>query len=252
MRYRTNGRETERLAEQLRDLKVLCTSWQFTGIETITPVIPRSQPPPPRAGNEPVGSPQTSVPHESRHHALAELSRTIAGCRRCRLSEGRTHIVFGDGNAEAALVFVGEGPGSEEDIQGLPFVGQAGKLLTKMIHSLGYRREEVYICNVVKCRPPKNRTPFADEVALCSPFLFQQLEIIRPSVICTLGSCATETLLQRKSPMNQLRGRVFTWRGIPVVPTFHPAYLLRSPLEKKKAWEDLLVLSDLLEQGSAR
>src|SRR5690606_19521788 len=139
----------------------------------------------------------------------------------------------------ARLVFVGEGPGAEEDARGLPFVGAAGELLTRMIEAMGLRREEVYVCNVVKCRPPGNRNPEPDEIAACSPFLVRQLEAIGPEVIVTLGKFAAQTLLQTAEPISRLRGRWHRYRGIDLLPTFHPAYLLRSPHEKRKAWEDL-------------
>jgi uracil-DNA glycosylase family 4 len=210
-------------------LELMCRSWEFFGVDTIPRKIFFEF----TASNE-------------QEKKLKNLAKSIEGCKRCRLSEGRTHIVFGDGNPYAQLVFVGEGPGYEEDVQGLPFVGQAGRLLTKMIHAIGLTRKDVYICNVVKCRPPQNRTPLADEVAACSPFLFKQLEIIHPKVICTLGACAVETLLKTKQPMNRLRGKIFNWQGIPVIPTFHPAYLLRNPIEKRKAWEDFLMIRKYL------
>lgn len=214
--------------EMLRWMELFCKYWEFCGVETIA------------------AKSSIFTGKNNRHEALIGLQKSLEGCKRCRLSEGRTHIVFGDGNPEAQLVFVGEGPGHEEDVQGLPFVGQAGRLLTRMIHAIGLSRHEVYICNVVKCRPPQNRTPLPDEIATCSPFLFKQLEIIKPRVICALGACASETLLRTKQPMNRIRGKIFNWQNIPVVPTFHPAYLLRNSLEKRKAWEDILTVRKLL------
>ena len=171
---------------------------------------------------------------------LTHLEQVILGdCSRCKLHRSRTNIVFGVGSARADLVFVGEGPGGEEDRQGEPFVGKAGQLLTKMIGAMGLSREDVYICNVVKCRPPNNRDPQADEVAACEPFLKQQLATLSPKVIVTLGRYATQTLLQQDTPMGQLRGTWASYEGIPVMPTFHPAYLLRSPLKKREVWVDL-------------
>ena len=171
---------------------------------------------------------------------LTHLEQVILGdCSRCKLHRSRTNIVFGVGSARADLVFVGEGPGGEEDRQGEPFVGKAGQLLTKMIGAMGLSREDVYICNVVKCRPPNNRDPQADEVAACEPFLKQQLATLSPKVIVTLGRYATQTLLQQDKPMGQLRGTWASYEGIPVMPTFHPAYLLRSPLKKREVWVDL-------------
>lgn len=178
--------------------------------------------------------------------ALTGIRDDLGDCRRCRLHEGRTHLVFGEGSPTAKLVFVGEGPGYDEDQQGRPFVGRAGKLLDKMIGALGRMRKEVYICNAVKCRPPGNRTPGADEIASCSPFLFRQLEAIHPDVICALGLTAAQTLLGGGIPMSRLRGRTHHWRGIPVVCTYHPAYLLRTPAQKAATWQDLLAVDRIL------
>ena len=170
---------------------------------------------------------------------LDEVRRTLGDCRRCKLCSGRKNLVFGVGNPKARLVFVGEGPGAEEDNQGIPFVGAAGQLLTKMIVAMGYARDEVYICNVVKCRPPGNRNPEPDELQSCQPFLEAQLNAIRPSVIIALGKFAAQTLLRTDTPITRLRGQWREYLGIPLMPTFHPAYLLRSPGEKKSAWIDL-------------
>lgn len=172
----------------------------------------------------------------------------VSGCTKCRLSEGRNKTVFGVGNPDARLVFVGEGPGFEEDRQGIPFVGRAGQLLTKMIAAMGLNREDVYICNVVKCRPPNNRDPEPDEIAACSPYLFSQLQTIEPEVIVALGAPAARTLLNSTAPIGKLRGRFHDFqfgdplgdgRTAPLMPTYHPAYLLRSPQQKVKAWADL-------------
>jgi DNA polymerase len=170
---------------------------------------------------------------------LDEVRRALGDCERCKLCSGRKNIVFGVGNPKARLVFVGEGPGAEEDNQGIPFVGAAGQLLTKMIAAMGYTRDEVYICNVVKCRPPGNRNPEPDEIEACQPFLEAQLNAIRPSVIVTLGKFAAQTLLRTDTPITRLRGQWREYVGIPLMPTFHPAYLLRNPAEKKSAWSDL-------------
>ena len=170
---------------------------------------------------------------------LDEVRRALGDCKRCKLCSGRKNLVFGVGNPKARLVFVGEGPGAEEDNQGIPFVGAAGQLLTKMITAMGYSRDEVYICNVVKCRPPGNRNPEPDEIAACQPFLEAQLNAIRPSVIVTLGKFAAQTLLRTDTPITRLRGQWREYVGIPLMPTFHPAYLLRNPAEKKPAWTDL-------------
>jgi DNA polymerase len=179
--------------------------------------------------------------------ALQRIREEIGDCKRCRLAEGRTQIVFGVGNPEARLVFVGEGPGADEDEQGIPFVGRAGQLLTQMIEGTARKegipllRRDVYICNVVKCRPPGNRTPEPDEMEICGQFLFQQLEAIRPKAICVLGGTAVKGLLNRKEGVTRLRGNWFDWRGIPVMVTYHPSYLLRAYNQdaKREAWEDL-------------
>lgn len=170
---------------------------------------------------------------------LVSLRDHLGDCRRCKLCSGRKNLVFGVGNPKAELVFVGEGPGADEDEQGIPFVGKAGGLLTKMIEAMGFRREDVYICNVVKCRPPGNRNPEPDEIAACEPFLKAQLAAIQPKAIVALGKFAAQTLLRDETPITRLRGNWRTYEGIRLMPTFHPAYLLRSPAEKAKAWEDL-------------
>jgi DNA polymerase len=170
---------------------------------------------------------------------LDQVRQELGDCKRCKLCNGRTQIVFGVGNPKAELVFVGEGPGADEDAQGVPFVGKAGQLLTKMIEAMQFRRDEVYICNVVKCRPPNNRNPEPEEIEACEPFLKAQLAAIRPQVIVALGKFAAQTLLRDSTPITRLRGQWRVYQGIPLMPTFHPAYLLRSPEEKGKAWADL-------------
>jgi DNA polymerase len=191
-----------------------------------------------------------AIPEERR--SLEEVRNDLGDCTRCKLCSGRTHIVFGVGNPKAELVFVGEGPGADEDEQGIPFVGKAGQLLTKMIEAMGFSRDEVYICNVVKCRPPNNRNPEPDEIEACSPFLRAQLASIRPKVIVTLGKCAAQSLLGDGTPITRLRGNWREYGGIPVMPTFHPAYLLRSPAEKKNAWADLRQVIKRLGKPSDR
>lgn len=179
----------------------------------------------------------------------------VKGCRKCHLHQTRTKTVFGQGSAGARLVFVGEAPGADEDAQGLAFVGKAGQLLTKMIEAMGLMRDQVFICNVLKCRPPNNRTPADDEIAACSPYLLEQLRILQPQVIVALGAPASQTLLRTKEGIGRLRGRFHDFyisgsAGIgnptPLMPTFHPAYLLRSPGEKVKAWDDLMKVMDFL------
>jgi DNA polymerase len=177
---------------------------------------------------------------------LEKLRDEIGDCQRCKLCEGRTNIVFGVGDEKARLVFVGEGPGAEEDKQGEPFVGRAGQLLTKMIGAMGLSREQVYICNVVKCRPPENRDPEPDEIAACEPFLKKQLAIVKPHVIVGLGRYACQTLLKTAMPMSKLRGSWHEYDGIRFMPTFHPAYLLRNPPAKKEVWEDLQTVMKVL------
>ncbi len=172
--------------------------------------------------------------------ALTAIREDIGECTRCKLhAQGRTQVVFGVGNAAAEIMFVGEAPGADEDVQGVPFVGRAGQLLTKMIEAMGFRRDEVYIANVLKCRPPGNRNPEPDEIATCEPFLFRQLASIQPKVVIALGAFAARTLLKTDQPISRLRGRVFDYRGASLIPTFHPSFLLRSPGYKREAWEDL-------------
>ena len=160
-------------------------------------------------------------------------------CTRCKLHTARKNIVFGVGNPEAQLVFVGEGPGRDEDEQGEPFVGRAGKLLTQMIEAMGLKRSDVYICNVVKCRPPENRLPEKDEISTCSPYLFRQLGVIQPKVICCLGSCSAQTMLQTTQGISRFRGEWFDYHGSKLIATYHPAYLLRNPPAKSEVWKDL-------------
>jgi len=172
--------------------------------------------------------------------ALAAIRHELGECTRCKLhGQGRKQIVFGVGNPAADIMFVGEAPGADEDTQGIPFVGRAGQLLTKMIEAMGLRRDEVYIANVLKCRPPGNRDPEPDEVGSCEPFLFQQIASVQPKVIIALGAFAARALLKTQDPISRMRGRVYDYRGAQLIPTFHPSFLLRSPGYKREAWEDL-------------
>jgi DNA polymerase len=171
--------------------------------------------------------------------SLERIREDLGECTRCRLSKQRNKIVFGAGNPSAELVFVGEGPGRDEDAQGLPFVGRAGKLLTQMIEAMGLRREDVYICNVVKCRPPENRKPENDEVATCSPYLFRQLDVIQPKAIVCLGATAAQAILKTTDSISRYRGTWFDYRGTKLMATYHPAYLLRNPAAKGEVWKDL-------------
>jgi uracil-DNA glycosylase family 4 len=179
---------------------------------------------------------------------LDEIKVDLGECIRCRLHSHRTHIVFGEGSPSARIVLVGEGPGREEDRLARPFVGPAGKLLDHMISAMGWQRQGVYICNVIKCRPPRNRDPLPDEIESCSPFLRRQLCAIRPQAILAVGSFAAQVLLSSQQPISKLRNHVYEFEGIPVVPTYHPAYLLRNPLQKRQAWEDVQLLLSLLPE----
>ena len=174
-----------------------------------------------------------------RDDTLLKIREDMGECTRCRLHKGRNKIVFGDGSPKAQLVFVGEGPGAGEDAQGLPFVARAGKLLTQMIEAMGLQRKDVYICNVVKCRPPENRTPEPDEVATCSPYLLRQIDVINPKVLVCLGAVAAKTLLETNRGITQFRGQWLEWRGRKLIATYHPAYLLRNPNAKGEVWKDL-------------
>ncbi len=182
-----------------------------------------------------------AVPLEERAAALQLIRDEIGDCTRCALHTGRHTIVFADGSPTARLMFVGEGPGADEDAQGLPFVGRAGQLLNNMIAAMGLKREEVYIANVVKCRPPGNRTPEPEEANTCSPFLFRQIDVVRPQVLVALGATAATYLLGARQPLAGLRGRVHAFRGMSLIVTYHPAFLLRDPRQKKEAWADLQI-----------
>ena len=186
---------------------------------------------------------------DTKRSLLEELDRTqVRGCTRCRLCETRTNTVFGEGDVDAKILFIGEGPGETEDLQGRPFVGRAGQLLDKMIAGMGLQRGQVFIVNIVKCRPPNNRVPAPDEVATCTPYLVRQIEIIRPKVIVTLGLPSTQYMLQTKLSMGKMRGQWQTWRSIKLMPTYHPAYVLRNPTVETRAavWSDLkMVLTEL-------
>jgi uracil-DNA glycosylase family 4 len=199
-------------------------------------------------GPEPVAEAVPVALHSNAIDALAAVRADIGDCTRCKLHAlGRNQVVFGVGNPEADLMFVGEAPGADEDIQGIPFVGRAGQLLTKIIEAIDLKREDVYIANVIKCRPPQNRNPEPDEVETCEPFLFRQIDVIKPKVIVALGKFGAQTLLRTLDPISRLRGRVFDYRGAKLVPTFHPAYLLRNPSSKLDVWEDMKLVRALLK-----
>lgn len=202
-------------------------------------------------------NPTPLTSHLSRLTSLSDIQNEIGDCTRCRLSQGRNNVVFGVGNPKAELMFVGEAPGRDEDLKGEPFVGRAGQLLTKIIEAMGFKREDVYIANVVKCRPPENRNPAPDEIATCSPFLFKQIELVHPKVIVGLGTFAVQTLLATEDKITGLRGKFHQWpnpivqkilniqlplESIKFMPTYHPAFLLRNPNMKKPVWEDMQIV----------
>jgi uracil-DNA glycosylase family 4 len=225
----------------------------FGGLEEAEGAAPAAKPSRGGRGGEPAASLLASVkaPEAPDPAAALRLIRGDLGdCTRCGLSLKRTQIVFGVGSPNARLMFIGEGPGADEDLKGEPFVGRAGQLLTRIIESMGLKREEVYIANVVKCRPPENRTPLPDEIATCSPFLFQQVQAIRPRVIVCLGTPATQTVLGTRDTITRLRGSFRDLDGIRVMPTFHPAYLLRNPAAKREVWDDMKkVMAELKASG---
>ena len=179
---------------------------------------------------------------------LEDIRKELGDCQRCSLHEARNNLVFGEGNPNADLVFVGEAPGADEDLQGRPFVGRAGQLLTKIINAMGLTREEVYICNILKCRPPGNRNPRPEEIRACEPFLIEQIRVIKPEVICALGTFAAHILLNTDVPISQLRGKFHSYQGIKFMPTYHPAYLLRNPGAKKQVWEDAQMIMKVLKK----
>lgn len=187
-----------------------------------------------------------TAPSGTEAPGLETVRSELGDCQRCPLGRRRRRLVFGEGSPTAELVFVGEAPGADEDAQGRPFVGRAGHLLTRIIAAMGLKREEVYICNILKCRPPENRNPLPDEIAACEPFLIRQLQAIRPRVICALGTFAARTLLKSEAPISVLRGRFHAYQGIDLMPTYHPAYLLRNPGAKKQVWEDVKMIMSAL------
>ena len=186
-----------------------------------------------------------------RSQTLKEIRKEMGDCRRCKLHRTRRTIVFGEGNKKAKLMLIGEGPGYDEDVQGRPFVGKAGQLLTKILQSIHLQREEVYIANIIKCRPPGNRNPEPDEIQNCFPFLLKQINTIQPKIICALGTFAAQTLLKTNTKITMLRGKVYDLTGIKLIPTFHPAFLLRNPERKKEVWEDMKEISKLMHDEDA-
>ncbi len=212
--------------------------------EAISPAV---APEAPLAGPEPAASAPASQTPRLAQETLAAIREDLGDCRRCKLAAGRQTIVFGQGNPGAALMFVGEAPGADEDEQGLAFVGKAGQLLTKIIEAIGLTRDQVFIANVIKCRPPQNRNPEPEELAACQPFLERQIAAIRPRVIVGLGKFGGQWLLKTAEPISKLRGRLGEYHGIKVMPTYHPAYLLRNPAAKKEVWEDMKTVRALLD-----
>jgi len=206
---------------------------------------PARGPDPGRASQK---SPEDSaaLPANPPGDSLDAIRADLKDCRRCKLATTRRSIVFGSGNPRAELMFVGEAPGADEDAQGLPFVGRAGQLLTKIIESVEIDRKDVFICNIVKCRPPGNRNPEKDEIEACREFVFRQVAVVNPRIICALGAFGAQTLLQTTEPIGRLRGRLHDYRGVKLVATFHPAYLLRNPYEKRKVWEDMKIIRKYL------
>lgn len=201
---------------------------------------------PPAERTRPAGATQGRKIPETPAEKIAFLRNYLRDCRRCPLHQGRTNVVFGEGDPEATLMFIGEAPGFHEDQQGKPFVGKSGDLLTNMIRAMGYERDEVYIANIIKCRPPENRNPAPDEILKCSPYIKKQIEVVAPRVIVTLGKFAANTLLDSDASLGTMRGRWHSFQEIPVMPTYHPAYLLRSPEHKREAWADLQMVMQRL------
>jgi len=177
---------------------------------------------------------------------LQEIRSELGNCQRCKLARTRRTLVFGEGNSKASLMLIGEGPGYDEDVQGKPFVGRAGQLLTKILQAIAIQRDEVYITNIIKCRPPQNRNPEPDEIESCYPFLLKQIQAIQPRIICALGTFASQTLLETDEKITSLRGRAYTFSGIQIFPTYHPAYLLRNPEKKREVWEDMKKIAKAL------
>ena len=226
----------EKVWEVVADLKSYLEYLKEMGIEAV-----------PVAEREP-GKPGPAPSRSVSILTLEEIREELGDCKRCKLHQTRQSIVFGEGNAKARLIFVGEGPGYDEDVQGRPFVGRAGQLLTKIIQSMHLDRETVYIANIIKCRPPQNRNPQPDEIAACFPFLEKQIEVIQPKIICALGTFSAQSLLGTTEKITALRGKHFDFHGITVIPTYHPAFLLRNPERKREVWEDMKQIMDLLRE----
>ena len=194
----------------------------------------------------PASGMKADEPGQSTMITLEDVRKELGDCKRCKLHRGRKTIVFGEGNEKATLMLIGEGPGYDEDVQGRPFVGKAGQLLTKILQSINLPREEVYIANIIKCRPSQNRNPEPDEIQSCHPFLMKQIRVIQPKIICALGTFSAQTLLKTETKITALRGKLFDLEGIKVIPTYHPAFLLRNPDKKREVWEDMKKIVELL------
>ena len=207
----------------------------------------RMLPIPVENNHDPVGKTRPADRELSSFPTLENVRNELGDCQRCPLGQKRTNLVFGEGNPDAALVFVGEAPGADEDMQGRPFVGRAGQLLTKIITAMGLSRKDVYICNILKCRPPGNRNPKPEEIHACEPFLIKQLQAVKPKAICALGTFAAQTLLKTDIAITLLRGKFHAYQGIKLMPTYHPAYLLRNQGAKKQVWEDMQMVMKILE-----
>ena len=235
-------------AEKLEELKTQLEFYRDLGVDfLVSPPKPKGPRPEARAeASLPLSYGSSGGQSAAEQGEWERLIRKIMACQACPLFKGRKQAVPGEGNRRARLMFVGEAPGRDEDLQGKPFVGRAGQLLTRIIQAMGFSREEVYIANVIKCRPPENRTPKPDEIKACSPFLLRQIELIQPRVIVALGKVATDFLLQSPKSMSELRGHFGQFQGIPVMPTFHPSYLLRYPEQKRVVWEDVKKIMALL------
>jgi len=219
----------QKFIEVINDLKSYLEYLQGMGIQSL-----------PASGME------TNNPSPSQMTTLDEVRKELGDCKRCKLHRTRKTIVFGEGNEKTKLMFIGEGPGYDEDVQGRPFVGKAGQLLTKILQSINLPREEVYITNIIKCRPPQNRNPEPDEIQSCNPFLMKQIDVIQPKIICALGAFASQTLLKTDAKITALRGKFYDFEGIQVIPTYHPAFLLRNPERKREVWEDMKKIVELL------
>ena len=236
----------------IKDVKEHLTYLEELGVEGIEPSVPVSKRHAGQAALMPAlfEAATAKAGVSPAVETLEDVWSETRDCTRCQLFEGRTHVVNSEGNRHAKLMFVGEAPGADEDAQARPFVGRAGKLLTQIIESIGFKREDVFIGNVNRCRPPQNRTPTTDEGVTCRPFIIREIEIVRPKVIVVLGNVAMKNLLNTKEGITKLRGKFQDYRGIKVMPTFHPAYLLRDPSKKRETWEDMKTVRNYLNSGT--